>query len=252
MSYLPRTVMITGASGGFGEAFTKRFAAAGCRLILTGRDQRKLDKLASGIKVPVHKIVMNIRDRTAIESAFIALPKDFAEIDLLINNAGGALGMEAAQKASLDDWVAMIETNGMGLVICTRLALEGMVARKRGHIVNIGSVAGTYPYPGGHVYCAIKAFVKQFSLAVRGDLIGTQVRVTNIEPGMVETPFSLNRFKGDAEKAAKVYERANPLNADDIAESVFWATTLPERVNVNRIEIMPVTQGPGALAVHRE
>ena len=251
MSYLPKIVMITGATGGFGEAFARKFAAAGCKLILTSRKTDKLDALVATLKVPVHKIIVDIRDRKAIEAAFAAIPSEFRAIDLLINNAGGALGLEPAQEAILDDWQNMIESNDLGLVVCTHCVLPDMVKRKTGHIINIGSVAGNYPYPGGSVYCAVKAFVKQFSLSLRGDLISTGVRVTNIEPGMVETPFSLNRFKGDADKATKVYENANALTADDVAESVFWAATLPPRVNINRIELMPTTQSTGPLVVHR-
>jgi 3-hydroxy acid dehydrogenase/malonic semialdehyde reductase len=251
MSYRPDVVMITGATSSFGIAFAKRFAAIGCKLILTGRNAEKLHALASTLSIPHHVIVMDIRDRKAIETAFAALPKEFHNIDLLINNAGGALGLEPAQDALLDDWQDMIATNNLGLVVCTRLALPDMVARKRGHIINIGSVAGTYPYPGGHVYCAVKAFVKQFSLSIRADLISTGVRVTNIEPGMVETEFSVKRFKGDEERAAKVYAGANPLTADDVAETVFWAATLPPHVNVNSLEVMPTTQAPGPLIVHR-
>ena len=250
-TYLPKIVLITGATGGFGEAFARKFAAAGCKLILTSRKKDKLDELAASLNVAVHKIILDVRDRKAIEAAFAAIPPEFQEIDLLINNAGGALGLEPAQNTNLDDWEAMIESNNLGLVVCTHEVLPNMVKRKGGHIVNIGSVAGSYPYPGGHVYCAVKAFVKQFSLALRADLISTGVRVTNIEPGMVETTFSLNRFKGDAAKAAKVYEGANPLTADDVAETVFWAATQPPRVNINSIELMPVTQGPGALGVYR-
>jgi 3-hydroxy acid dehydrogenase/malonic semialdehyde reductase len=250
-AYIPKIVMITGATGGFGEAFAHKFAAAGCKLILTSRKPDKLDKLAKACKVPVHKIILDVRDRKAIEQAFAALPNDFREIDLLINNAGGAFGMEPAQEAKLDDWQNMIEANNLGLVVCTRLALPGMVERKRGHIINIGSVSGSYPYPGGHVYCAVKAFVKQFSLSLRADLLGANVRVTNIEPGMAETEFSLNRFKGDAARAAKIYEGADPMTAEDVTEAVFFAATQPERVNINRIELMPTTQAPAGLAVHR-
>lgn len=250
-AYQPKVVMITGSTGGFGAAFARKFADAGCKLILTSRKPEKLDALVKTLKVPVHKIILDVRDRKAIEAAFAALPKDFREIDLLINNAGGAFGMGPAYEDNLADWQNMIEANDLGLVVCTRLALPGMVKRKQGHIINIGSVAGNYAYPGGAIYCSVKAFVKQFSLCLRADLIGTNVRVTNIEPGMVETDFSLNRFHGDAAKAAKVYEGANAMTADDVAEAVFWAATLPPRVNINRIELMPVTQGPGPLAVHR-
>ncbi len=250
-TYLPKIVMITGATGGFGEAFARKFAAAGCKLILTSRKADKLDALGASLPVAVHKIIMDVRDRKVIEAAFAAIPAEFQAIDLLINNAGGAFGLEAAQDAQMDDWQNMIESNNLGLVTCTHGVLPAMVKRGGGHIINIGSTAGSYPYPGGSVYCASKAFVKQFSLALRADLISTGVRVTNIEPGMVETTFSLNRFKGDADKASQVYEGANPLTADDVAETVFWAATQPPRVNINRIELMPTTQGPGALGVYR-
>jgi len=251
-SYLPKIVMITGSTGGFGMAFTHKFAAAGCKLILTSRTQDKLDKLAGKLRVPVHKIILDVRDRKEIEQAFAALPAAFRDIDLLINNAGGAFGMEPAFDAKLDDWQEMIELNNLGLVVCTRLALEGMVKRKKGHIINIGSVSGSYPYPGGHVYCAVKAFVKQFSLALRCDLISTNVRVTNIEPGMAETGFSVQRFRGDKAEAAKIYENANPMTAEDVAEAVFYAATQPQHVNINRIELMPTTQAAAGLAVHRK
>ena len=244
--------MITGATGGFGVAFSRKFAEAGCKLILTSRKPDELDKLAASLNVPVHKVIVDVSDRAALEALFAKLPKDFQEIDLLINNAGGALELVPAYEGLLDDWETMIDVNVRGLVVCTRLSIAGMVARKRGHIINIGSIAGDYPYPGGNIYCATKAFVKQFSLSLKADLIATGVRVTNIEPGMVETPFSVNRFKGDVERAAKVYAGADPLQAEDIADAVFWAATQPPRVNVNRIEIMATRQGPGSLAVHRE
>lgn len=251
-AYLPNIVMITGATGGFGQAFAARFAAAGCRLILTGRRQADLTALQARLpSVSSHLVPLDMADRVAIEAAFAALPKEFQAIDLLINNAGQALGLEPAPSADPDDWDAMIAVNNRGLVHATRQVLPGMVARGSGHIINIGSTAGSYPYPGGHVYCASKAFVKQFSLSLRSDLNGSNVRVTNIEPGMVETPFSLHRFKGDAAKAAAVYANANPLTAADVAESVFWAATLPPHVNINRIELMPTTQAPGPLQVHR-
>lgn len=247
----PRTVLITGASGGFGSAFARRFAAIGAQLILLGRNGSKLKTLADSLPVPSHLIEADVRDRAALTAGLAALPPSFAAIDLLINNAGLALGQEPAQQASLDDWEVMIDTNDKGLALVTGLVLPGMVARGCGHIINISSTAASYPYPGGHVYCASKAFVSQFSLSLRADLIGTGVRVTVIEPGMVETDFSLVRFKGDAARAARVYADTVPLTADDVAESVFWAATLPPHFNVNRMEIMPTTQGPGPLAVHR-
>jgi len=252
-AYVPAVVFITGASGGFGAAIARRFADLGSRLILAGRRAERLQALAGELaRVPVHCAAFDICERAAVEAAFAALPPAFADIDLLVNNAGLALGTEPAQSAALDDWEVMIETNTRGLVTATRLALPGMVARGRGHIVNIGSTAGSYPYPGGHVYCATKAFVKQFSLALRADLPGTGVRVTNIEPGMVEgTEFSRVRYKGDPVKAAQVYANTTPLTPEDVAESVVWCASLPPRVNINRIELMPQTQTPGPLAVYR-
>ena len=244
--------MITGATGGFGVAFAKRFANAGCKLVLHGRNAAKLDALCDTLDVPVHKLVFDICDREETAKQINAIPDDFKNIDVLVNNAGGALGLDKAQEADIEDWENMIEMNNTSLVRITRLVLPNMVARKRGHIINIGSIAGNWPYPGGHVYCAVKAFVKQFSLAIRPDLQGTNVRVTNIEPGMAETPFSVNRFKGDEEKAATVYAGTTPLTAEDIAESVFWAATLPEHVNINSLEIMPTKQSFSALAVERD
>ncbi|WP_114392063.1 SDR family oxidoreductase [Oleisolibacter albus] len=249
--YTPETVLITGATGGFGRAFARRFAALGSRLILAGRDLNKLKALAEEFKVPTHLLAFDVRDRAAVESALRDLPPDFAAIDLLVNNAGLALGADPAYRASIDDWEVMVDTNDKALVVMTGLVLPGMVERGRGHIINISSIAGSYPYPGGHVYCASKAFVTQFSLSLRADLTGTGVRVTSIEPGMVETDFSLVRFKGDAAKAAKVYADTTPLTAEDVAESVVWAATLPPHFNINRIELMPTVQGPGGLTVHR-
>lgn len=250
-AYQPRLVMITGATGGFGQALSRRFAAAGCGLIITGRQHSSLRELSQELAVPTHPMVLDITDRGALVAALAALPPAFQAVDVLVNNAGLALGLEPAQQANLDDWDEMIAVNNQALVACTRLVLPGMVARGRGHIVNISSTAASYPYPGGHVYCASKAFVTQFSLALRSDLNATGVRVTSIEPGMVETNFSLNRFKGDAAKAAAVYAGAKPLSPTDVAETVYWATTQPPHVNINRIELMPTTQAPGPLLVHR-
>jgi 3-hydroxy acid dehydrogenase/malonic semialdehyde reductase len=251
LSNKPGIVLITGATGDFGRAFVSRFATMGCRLILTGRDLNKLKSLKDSISAPSHIAAFDIKDRAEIENFLETLPPAFSDIDVLINNAGLALGLEAAQNANLDDWDTMIDVNNKGLVRLSRLVLPGMVARKRGHIINIGSTAGNYPYPGGHVYCASKAFVKQFSLSLRADLQGTNIRVTNIEPGMVESQFSTVRFKGDVDKAASVYANTTPLQPEDVAESVFWAATLPPHVNINRIELMPTTQSFGPLAVER-
>ncbi|WP_404813491.1 SDR family NAD(P)-dependent oxidoreductase [Indioceanicola profundi] len=210
-----------------------------------------MKELSADLDIPFHPIVADVRDRKAIEAGLAALPAEFADIDLLVNNAGLALGADPAFKSNVDDWEVMIDTNDKALAVITGLVLPGMVARGKGHIINISSTAGSYPYPGGHVYCASKAFVTQFSLALRADLIGTGVRVTSVEPGMVETSFSLVRFKGDEEKARKVYADTVPLTAEDVAEAVTWAATLPPHFNVNRVEIMPTTQGPGALGVYR-
>lgn len=249
--YKPDCVLITGATGDFGQAFVRRFDEIGCRLVVHGRDKNKVDALVAQIKGPVHGLVFDMADTSAMQSALDGLPEPFRQVDLLINNAGGALGLEKAQEALLEDWDRMIDINVRGLVHMMRHLLPRMVENKRGHVVNIGSVAGNWPYPGGHVYCASKAFVRQFSLAVRADLQGTHVRVTNIEPGMVETQFSLARFKGDEARAKAVYAHTTPLRPEDIADAVFWCATCPPHMNVNSIEIMPTTQSFSPLAVER-
>ncbi|HEY5789222.1 MAG TPA: SDR family NAD(P)-dependent oxidoreductase [Gammaproteobacteria bacterium] len=247
----PEVVFVTGATSGFGLAIARRFAALGSRLIIAGRRRERLDALAAELDVPVHVITLDVRDRDAVFAAVEGLPEPFREIDVLVNNAGLALGLEPAHECNLDDWYTMIDTNDRGLVTVTRAVSPGMIARNRGHIFNISSVAGSYPYPSGSVYCASKAFVTSFSLALRGDFAGTNVRVTNIEPGLAETEFSLVRFKGDAAKAGAAYVGTTPLSAEDIAESVLWAATLPAHVNINRIEVMPTCQGPGPFVVRR-
>lgn len=246
------TVFVTGASAGFGAACARRFAAKGARLILCGRRGDRLENLKAELKVPVHAITQDVRDRRAVERAVTALPPEFAAVDVLVNNAGLALGLEPAQEADLDDWDQMVDTNIKGLTYCTRAVLPGMVARDRGHVINIGSVAATYPYPGGNAYGATKAFVQQFTMNLRADLFGTRVRATVIEPGLCgETEFSVVRFKGDAERAAKLYQDTQPLTADDIAECVLWTASLPPHVNVNRLEVMPVAQSFAGLKVAR-
>ncbi|MGB7246717.1 MAG: SDR family NAD(P)-dependent oxidoreductase [Methylovirgula sp.] len=246
-------VFVTGASAGFGAAIARRFAKEGHRVVITGRRRERLEALASELgRDKILPLVFDVRDRAAVERAFEALPAAFAAIDVLVNNAGLALGLEPAQKANLDDWEAMVDTNVKGLMYVTRAALPGMVARDRGLIVNLGSTAARYPYPGGNVYGATKAFVHQFSLNLRADLLGTRVRVTDIQPGLVGgSEFSAVRFHGDAERAAKLYEGADALTPEDIAEAIYWVATLPPRVNINAIEMMPVTQAFGPLAVHR-
>jgi 3-hydroxy acid dehydrogenase/malonic semialdehyde reductase len=247
-------VLVTGATSGFGSAIARRFALEGHRVIAVGRRRERLDALVHELAgSPVHPLVLDVRDRAAIAAALAALPPELTAIDLLVNNAGLALGLAPAYEANLDQWEEMVDTNIKGLMVLTRALLPGMVARRRGHIINLGSVAGTYPYPGGNVYGATKAFVHQFSLNLRADLAGTKVRVTSIEPGMVGgTEFSTVRFGGDAAQASRVYDRADPLQPDDVADAVHWAASRPARVNINAIELMPVNQSFGPLAIHRD
>jgi len=246
------TVLITGATAGFGAATARRYAAAGAKIVATGRRAARLDALKAEIGADaIHTVELDVRDAAAVQAAVDGLPPAFAQIDVLVNNAGLALGLAPAQSADLADWDTMIDTNCKGLAYCTRAVLPGMVARDRGHIVNLGSTAGTYPYPGGNVYGASKAFVKQFSLNLRADLHGTKVRVTNLEPGLAETEFSSVRFKGDAARAEAVYKGVETMKAEDIAEVIFFCTTLPAHLNVNRLELMPVAQAFNPLAIKR-
>lgn len=248
-----KTIMITGASSGFGAAAARLFAVEGNRLLLLARRADRLSLLQAelGGKVPVYAVPLNVGDRCAVEQAVESLPDAFRQIDLLINNAGLALGLEPAWQASLDDWDVMVDTNIKGMMYCTRAVLPGMVARNRGHIVNIGSTAGAWPYPGGNVYGGTKAFVEQFTRNLRSDLLGTAVRATCIAPGMAETEFSEVRFKGNRQQAATVYDGTQPLTAADVAGIIKWVSELPAHVNVNHLEVMCVQQGWGALAVHR-
>ena len=249
----PRVAMVTGASSGLGEAIARRYAAAGVKVIATARREDRLNGLVAEFGEDLIFVsVIDVRDRAAIEQLVTSLPAAFADVDVLVNNAGLAVGLEPAQGAVLDNWERMIETNCTGLVYVTRAVLPGMVARGRGHVVNMGSIAGTYPYPGGNVYGATKSFVHQFSLGLRADLHGTGVRVTCIEPGLIGgTEFSEVRFAGDADRAAGVYAGTTPLGPEDIAAVVDWATSQPEHVNVNVIELMPVSQSFAALPVDR-
>ena len=245
------TVLVTGSTSGYGAATARRFHAAGARVILTGRRQERLDEMASELGERVHTLCFDVRDRDAVQAAIDGLAAPWDAIDVLVNNAGLALGLEPAWATDLDDWEAMVDTNCKGLMFCTRTVLPGMVARGGGHVINISSIAGNWPYPGGNVYGASKAFVTQLSHNLRADLLGHPIRVTNIEPGLSRTEFSLVRFKGDAEAADKPYEGVDPLTGDDIAEAVFWAATLPRHVNIDRIELFPTMQAFGPLPIHR-
>ena len=252
MSAKPMTAFVTGASNGFGAAIVRRFAAAGIRVVALARRQDRLAGLAAELGDSVLPVRLDVRDRAAVRDVVAGLPAEFAAIDVLVNNAGLAKGLKPAQEADLDDWDEMIDTNCKGLAYCTRAILPGMVARGRGHVVNLGSVAGSYPYPGGNVYGATKAFVHQFTLNLRSDLHGTGVKATSVEPGLSgETEFSTVRFSGDQTQADAVYAGMQPLVPADIAEAVYWVVSQPPHVNINTIEMMPVAQSFAPFQVHR-
>ncbi|WP_426322571.1 SDR family NAD(P)-dependent oxidoreductase [Pseudoduganella sp. R-43] len=244
-------VLVTGATAGFGAAMARVFVKNGHKAIAAGRRAERLEALAAELGPNLLPVKLDVTDKGAIHAALASLPADWKEVDVLINNAGLALGIKGAHEADLEDWETMIATNCTGLVTITRALLPGMVERGRGTIINLGSVAGAYPYPGGNVYGATKAFVEQFTLNLRADLIGTGVRATNIAPGLCGgTEFSNVRLKDDA-AAAKVYEGTTPLTADDIANTAFWIATLPQHINVNSIELMPTCQGFSPFAIKR-
>lgn len=248
---MSKTALITGATSGFGAAAVRRFAAAGWKVIATGRRAERLAPLAAEFgSEAVHTAAFDIRDGDALNAAIDALPADFAGIDLLVNNAGLALGTAPAQQADLAQWRQMIDTNVTALVTLTRRLLPTLIARK-GAVINISSVAATYPYTGGNVYGGTKAFVKQFSLGLRSDLHGTGVRVTSIEPGMAQTEFTLVRTGGDQAASDALYGDAHPMTSEDIAEQIFYVATLPAHLNINRLEIMPVTQSFAGFQVAR-
>jgi len=247
-----RIALVTGATSGFGEAMTRRLVAAGGRVIATGRRAERLEALAK--ELATDRLLtreLDVTSQASIAALLPSLPKAFEAIDVLYNNAGLALGLGKAHEASLDDWETMIATNVTGLVRMTRAVLPGMVARNRGDVLNISSVAANYPYPGGNVYGATKSFVRQFSLNLRADLIGTKVRVTSIEPGMADTEFSVVRFKGDQTAADNVYKGVHAMSADDVALVCESVMRLPAHINVNTLEIMPVQQAFGPFAVDR-
>lgn len=245
---MSKMILITGATSGFGKACAELFAEKGWQLILTGRRYDRLEQLQETLGEAVRKIIaLDVRDRDQVFGELSGL----TDVDVLLNNAGLALGLEPSWKVEIEDWETMVDTNIKGLMYCTRALLPGMVERNRGDIINIGSTAGSWPYPGGNVYGGTKAFVQQFSRNLRADLLGTRVRVTNLAPGMAESEFSNVRFKGNDEQAAKVYTGTEPLRPRDIAEIIFWLVSRPAHVNVNAIEVMPVDQAWGPLAVHR-
>lgn len=253
---MSKSVFITGATSGFGAACARRLAREGWMVAICGRRGERLEALReelAGQAAGVHAVVLDVRDRAAMEAAVAALPPGFERLDALINNAGLALGIEPAQRCDLDDWETMVDTNIKGLLYATRLLLPRLIAAGRGaSIVNLGSVAGRYPYPGSHVYGATKAFVRQFSLNLRCDLQGTGVRVTDIEPGLCESEFSLVRFEGDQARYDATYAGAEPIQPEDIADTIHWVLDRPPHVNINTLELMPVSQSWGGFAVHRK
>jgi 3-hydroxy acid dehydrogenase/malonic semialdehyde reductase len=246
------TALVTGATAGFGAAIAARLVADGFRVVAIGRRQERLDTLIEELGSEARAVRLDVTDTAAVAALPDSLPEGFREIDVLVNNAGLALGLSPAFRAELEDWDQMVATNITGLIHMTHALLPGMVSRNRGHVVNLGSVAGTYPYPGGHVYGGTKAFVRQFTLNLKADLVGTNVRVTDIEPGLCGgTEFSEVRFGGDRAKADEVYRGTTPLTAEDIAEAVAWVVQLPQHVNINRVEMMPTCQATAPFAIKR-
>lgn len=248
-----KTIFITGATSGLGNAFATCFASEGARIIAAGRRADRLSELQEALgRNKVHIMTLDVRNKLAVQKAIAGMPPEFQNVNVLINNAGLAVGFDRVPDTSLADWELMVDTNIKGVLYCTDALLPGMVRQDSGHIINIGSVAGTYPYPCGNVYGATKAFLRQFSLNLRADLLGKNIRVTSIEPGMVETEFSVVRFKGSKEKADEVYQGTQPLTAEDIAQSVLYCLSQPPHVNINAIEIMPTRQAFAGFAVHRD
>jgi 3-hydroxy acid dehydrogenase/malonic semialdehyde reductase len=246
-----KTVLVTGATAGFGQAIARRFVRDGHRVIATGRRAERLDALRAELGKSLLPFPLDVTDARAVADLPGSLPSSW-EVDVLVNNAGLALGVSPAQASRLQDWETMVATNVTGLMRMTHALLPGMVERDRGHIVNVSSTAARYPYPGGNVYGASKAFVTQLSANLKADLVGTGVRITDLEPGLVGgSEFSRVRFGGDAERAASVYAGTTPLSPEDIAEAVAWVVGLPDHVNINRLEMMPTCQAPGPLTIKR-
>ena len=247
-------VVITGASSGIGAACATRFAGAGAKLILAARRLERLQQLVEtlhGTSAPIHLLQLDVRDRSAVESAISTLPPSWSNIDILINNAGLSRGLDKLPEGNIQDWEEMIDTNIKGLLYLTRYVTPGMISRDRGHVVNLGSIAGHQTYPGGNVYCGTKAAVQAISEGLKQDLLGTPVRVTSVDPGMVETEFSEVRFHGDTERGKKVYQGVTPLTADDVADVIFFCVTRPPHVNINEVVLMPVDQASTTLVNRR-
>jgi serine 3-dehydrogenase len=250
---MPKTALITGATSGFGNAIARRFAGEGWNVVLTGRRRDRLDSLVTelGGAARAHGLCFDIRDEAATREALASLPPEFRGVDALVNNAGLALGTGPADACDLAEWRTMIDTNITGLVTITRLMLDTLIAR-RGIVINLASIASSWPYPGGNVYGGTKAFVRQFSLGLRSDLSSRGVRVTSIEPGLSESEFTLVRTGGDQVAYDKLYKGADPLQPEDIAETAYWVSSLPAHVNINSVEIMPVSQSWAPFQVHRD
>ncbi|MDZ8138041.1 MAG: SDR family oxidoreductase [Nostoc sp. DedQUE04] len=248
-------ILITGASSGIGTACAKIFAGAGAKLILAARRLERLQQLADTLSkdfsTEIHLLQLDVRDRHAVESAIANLPPAWSDIDILINNAGLSRGLDKLHEGSFQDWEDMIDTNVKGLLYVSRYVVPGMVSRDRGHVVNLGSIAGHQTYPGGNVYCATKAAVRAISEGLKQDLLGTRVRVTSVDPGMVETEFSEVRFHGNTERANKVYQGVTPLTADDVADVIFFCVTRSPHVNINEVVLMPVDQASATLVNRR-
>lgn len=244
-------IFITGATAGFGAAMVKRFINSGHKVIATGRRIERLEQMKKEFGDNLYPLELDVQNKDMVSKAIDSLPAEWRTIDVLVNNAGLALGTNLAQNSSLDDWDTMIQTNINGFLYCTHKILPEMVKRNQGQIINLGSVAGEFPYQGGNVYGATKAFVHQMSMNLRSDLLGTNVRVTNIEPGMCHTEFSEVRFKGDKEKADSVYNGIKALSADDIAETIDWVISRPAHVNINVISLMPTQQAFAGFSIHR-
>lgn len=250
-----KIVFVTGASAGIGAATALAFAAEGARLLLAARRKEKLGEVAAlALKrgaPAVHTFQLDVRNRTAVQQSIEDLPKEWAQIDILINNAGLSRGLDKLYQGNIDDWEEMIDTNVKGLLYVTRAVVPGMVERGRGHIINLGSTAGEITYPNGAVYCGSKAAERSINDGLRQDVLGTPLRVTSVDPGMVETDFSLVRFHGDSQRAANVYKGVKPLTPEDVAEVIVWAASLPDHVNIARVSLTPVQQA-NSLLFHRD